>query len=71
MSQDAHLIQHKSCATGTNIGPPTLFNIGPENVVLDELHLMLRITDRLEHGIISDVVQWDELSHKSWSEQSD
>ena len=47
-----------------------LFNIGPENVVLDELHYMLRITDWLEHGIISDVVQWDEVNHKSWSEQS-
>ena len=27
-----------------------LFNIPPDNVVFDELHLMLRVTDRLEQG---------------------
>ena len=42
------------------------FEIAPGNIVLDELHLMLRITDRLEQGIIFDVLQWDEVNYKMW-----
>lgn len=38
------------------------FNIPLENIVIDELHLMLRITDRLEEGIIMDIVKWDEVT---------
>ena len=38
-----------------------LFNIPPENVVLDELHLMLRVTDRLEQCLILEVIDWDEV----------
>lgn len=33
-----------------------------DNVVLDELHLMLRVTDRLEEGLILDVINWDSVS---------
>ena len=29
--------------------------------MIDELHMLLRITDRLEHGIIMDVIAWDEV----------
>ena len=41
--------------------PP--FNIPPDNVILDELHLMLRVTDRLEQGLILEVIDWDEVSY--------
>ena len=33
-----------------------LFNVPLENVITDELHLLLCITDRLEHGIILEVI---------------
>lgn len=35
------------------------FHIPIDNVILDELHLMLRITDRLEEGLILDILKWD------------
>ena len=38
-----------------------LFNVPLENVIIDELHLLLRITDRLEHGIILEVIGWDQV----------
>ena len=38
-----------------------MFNIPPEDVIIDELHLMLRVTDRLEHGLILEVIDWDEV----------
>jgi len=37
------------------------FAIPIENVILDELHLKLRITDRLEEGLVFDVLKWDEI----------
>ena len=37
------------------------FNIPLENIITDELHLMLRITDWLEEGLIMDIVKWDEV----------
>ncbi|KAJ7383407.1 hypothetical protein OS493_028083 [Desmophyllum pertusum] len=36
------------------------FKLPLENIVVDELHLMLRVTDRLEEGIIKDILKWDE-----------
>ena len=33
----------------------------PENIVIDELYLILRITDRLERGLILEVLDWDEV----------
>ena len=33
------------------------FKISIDNVILDELHLMLRITDRLEEGLILDILK--------------
>lgn len=36
-----------------------LFNIPLERVVVDELHMFLRITDILEKGVIFEVVHWD------------
>ena len=38
------------------------FYIQIDNVVLDELHLMLRVTDRLEEGLILDIINWDAVS---------
>ena len=38
------------------------FNLPLENVVVDELHLMLRVTDRLEEGLILDIIKWDEVN---------
>ena len=32
--------------------------------MLDELHLMLRITDRLEQGLIYDILEWDAVNMK-------
>ena len=40
-----------------------MFKIPLRNVVLDELHLMLRITDRLEEGLIFDILKWDTVSN--------
>ena len=40
------------------------FSIPVRNVVLDELHLMLRITDRLEEGLIYDITKWDKVNIK-------
>lgn len=28
-----------------------LFTTPPKDIIIDELHLMLRVTDRLEHGL--------------------
>ena len=38
------------------------FKVPLDNVILDELHLMLRITDRLEEGLILDIMKWDSVS---------
>ena len=38
------------------------FKVPLDNVILDELHLMLRITDRLEEGLIFDIMKWDSVS---------
>ena len=39
-----------------------LFTIPIDHVIVDELHLLLRITDRLEAGLIYQVLDWDEVS---------
>ena len=33
----------------------------PHKVILDELHLMLRVTDWLEQGLSLEVIDWDEV----------
>ena len=38
-----------------------LFKIPPDDVIVDELHLMLRVTDRLEEGLIYEMLDWDEV----------
>ena len=38
-----------------------LFEIPLDHVIIDELHMLLRITDRLEQGIVMDVIDWDEV----------
>ncbi|XP_068739073.1 uncharacterized protein [Montipora capricornis] len=37
-----------------------LFKIPLDHVIVDELHLMLRVTDRLEEGLIYEMLDWDE-----------
>lgn len=37
-----------------------LLNIPLSNIILDELHLMLRITDILLENVIEDAMQWDD-----------
>ena len=37
-----------------------LFNIPLDHIILDELHLMLRISDILIGNIVQDAMQWDE-----------
>ena len=39
-----------------------LFTIPIDHVIVDELHLLLRITDRLEAGLIYQVLDWDEVN---------
>ncbi|PFX16151.1 hypothetical protein AWC38_SpisGene19579 [Stylophora pistillata] len=51
------IIKSWSKQTGCHSDP--FFQIPIDNVVLDELHLMLRITDRLEQGLILDILKWD------------
>lgn len=36
-----------------------LFKIPLDNIIIDELHLMLRVMDRLETGLILEVLDWD------------
>lgn len=38
------------------------FNISLSNVVIDELHLLLRVTDRLEKGIVMEALNLDQVS---------
>ena len=38
-----------------------IFKIPLSNIIIDELHLMLRVMDRLETGLILEVVDWDEV----------
>lgn len=38
-----------------------LFTIPLDHVVVDELHLMLRIIDRLEDGLVYEMLDWDEV----------
>lgn len=38
---------------------PPLLNVPLENVVVDELHLMLRITDNLLTNLVQEAVEWD------------
>ena len=44
-----------------------LFTIPIDHAIGDELYLLLRITDRLEAGLIYQVLDWDEVSliHRS------
>lgn len=39
----------------------SLFNIPLENVMIDELHLMLRVMDILQTGLTLEVIDWDEV----------
>ena len=39
--------------------PSPLFDIELDHVVLDEIHLMMRITDRLTENIITEVMERD------------
>ena len=38
-----------------------LFDITLDHIVIDELHLMLLVMDRLEQGLILAVVDWDKV----------
>ena len=40
-------------------------NIPLEHVILDELHLMLRITDIMLENLIEDAMQWDDKESSS------
>lgn len=66
--QTAEMIRKIDGAWSTQPGchSQPFFNIPLENVILDELHLMLRITDRLEEGIILEILKWDKV-HCSFS----
>ena len=40
-----------------------LFDIPLDHVIVDELHMFLRVTDILEKGVILEVINWDEVKH--------
>ena len=52
----------RSKQPGCHLEP--FFSIPVSNVVLDELHLMLRITEQLEEGLIYDITKWDKVNIK-------
>ena len=46
------------------VNPPRL-NIPLDHVILDELHLLLRVTDVLTRNILDETIEWDdEEAHK-------
>lgn len=49
----------RSCSNQPGCNSDPFFQIPIDNVVLDELHLMLRITDKLEQGLILDILKRD------------
>ncbi|KAJ7380565.1 hypothetical protein OS493_009032 [Desmophyllum pertusum] len=67
--QTAEMIRKIDEAWSTQPGchSQPFFNIPLENVILDELHLMLRITDRLEEGIILEILKWDKDDNQTRS----
>lgn len=52
----------RSCSNQPGCNSDPFFQIPIDNVVLDELHLMLRITDKLEQGLILDILKRDTVS---------
>ena len=40
-----------------------MFDIPLDHVIVDELHMFLRVTDILEKGVILEVINWDEVKH--------
>ena len=46
-----------------------LFVIPLDHIILDELHLMLRITDILIENLIEDAMQWDDKESSSYSKK--
>ena len=36
-----------------------MFNIELDHIIVDELHLLLRITDVLTANLITEVIEWD------------
>ena len=57
MKRVLHLNWHKD--PGCKAKP--LFHIPLERVIVDELHMFLRVTDILEKGVILEVINWDEV----------
>ena len=44
---------------------PPLLNIPLDHIILDELHLLLRVTDVLTRNVLDEMIEWDdEESHK-------
>ena len=39
-----------------------LLKVSLENIGFDELHLMLRVMDRLGEGLLTDIMKWDEVN---------
>ena len=59
----------KNCCTKSTVEArfgcinPPLFEIEPDHIVVDELHLLLRISDRLISALIMRMVQLDHAEH--------
>ena len=45
---------HKYCCANV-----PLLTIKPDHIIPDELHLLLRVVDRLLRNIINEVIEWD------------
>ena len=56
-----HMCQKKNDNFGC-IHPPPLINIDLDHVVPDELHLLLRITDRQLQNVIDEILECDSIA---------
>lgn len=63
MKRKFHPLWHKD--PGCRDSP--LLNIPVDHIVIDELHLLLRITDRLLEGLVQVCTLWDDVSIRSYS----
>ena len=70
--EEIHKLAKQSKANYCCINPP-LLNIELDHVVLDELHLLLRIMDVLLNNLVKDALSWDERDNwgKKKCEQKD
>jgi len=60
-SPEMKRILHPEWYKDPGCGHQYIFDIPIDHIIIDELHMMLRVTDRLEHALIYDAIDWDEV----------